>query len=217
MRYLPRIVLFGGLLPGILFGCAGRWDLPLVWAYVGVLISATVAVLLAIDPDLLRERVKPGPGGEDRNLRFLAMPFFLAHLVIAGLDVGRFHWSDTIPTWVRVGGLLGVAFAYSLTIWAMRVNRFFSPVVRIQTERGHRLVTSGPYAWVRHPGYAAALIMIGASGLALGSWWSLSANVPVVLLIFRRLLIEDRFLKQNLDGYRDYATRVRYRLMPGVW
>ena len=99
----------------------------------------------------------------------------------------------------------------------MIVNRFFSPVVRIQEERGHHLITEGPYRFIRHPGYAGMLLAFAGVGPALGSWWSLVPLVPVVLLILRRLLIEDRYLHEHLEGYAGYAQRVPYRLLPGVW
>ena len=104
-----------------------------------------------------------------------------------------------------------------LTLWAMSVNRFFSPVVRHQTERGHRLITGGPYRCVRHPGYLATLCWLPASGLALGSWWSLAPLVVVLVLLVRRTIIEDRFCNETIEGYTNYASRVRYRLVPLVW
>jgi protein-S-isoprenylcysteine O-methyltransferase Ste14 len=211
------MVFFTGLLAATLFGSAGRWDLPLLWAYMALLATTSLVAQATMDPDLLKERMRPGPGGCDRHLRFIAMPFFAAHLVIAGLDVGRFHFSDGVPLWARLAGLLGMALAMGFTIWAMRVNRFFSPVVRIQSERGHRLVTDGPYARIRHPGYLGAVSMIVFSGLALGSWVSLAPALAAGGLMLRRILLEDRFLHDNLEGYVDYARRVRYRLMPGVW
>lgn len=201
----------------LVFGSAGRIDLPFVWAYVAVLTCVIVVAMRFVDADLRRERLHPAPGGADRNLRIVVLPFFGAHLVVAGLDIGRYHWTGSVPPVLQVAGVVGLASSYALSIWAISVNRFFSPVVRIQSERGHHLITGGPYGWIRHPGYAAAFPLMFFSGMALGSWWSLIANVPVALLIFRRVLIEDRFLHQNLDGYRDYATRVRYRLIPGVW
>lgn len=202
---------------GLLFGTAGRVDLPIRWAYFVILFGFALIARRRIDPDLAEERVRPGPGGTDRNLRFLILPFILAHFVVAGIDVGRFHWSDGVPVGARVVAL--VAFAGSLLFsgWAVSVNRFYSSVVRIQSERGHHLITTGPYRWIRHPGYLGATISIGAGAISLGSWWSLAPMVPVLALILRRTIIEDRFLHENLAGYGDYASRVRYRLVPGIW
>jgi protein-S-isoprenylcysteine O-methyltransferase Ste14 len=136
-------------------------------------------------------------------------------LVIAGLDVGGFHWSGTVPVVVHIGGLVGVVATLGLAAWAVSVNRFFSPVIRIQEERGHHLVTGGLYRFVRQPGYLAGMSLF--SLLALGSWWALAPMGSVVFLMLRRAIREDRFLRQELDGYADYAQQVRFRLVPGIW
>jgi protein-S-isoprenylcysteine O-methyltransferase Ste14 len=99
----------------------------------------------------------------------------------------------------------------------MVVNRFLSPVLRIQTERRHHLITAGPYQYVRHPGYAGAIVAFLSSPLALGSWWAFAPILPLVLLIARRAAAEDRFLHTHLPGYSEYAAQVRYRLLPGIW
>ena len=211
------LLLFVGVLGTALFVSAGRLDLPFFWAYLGVLLTAGLAATPCIDRDLVKERLRPGQGGVDRHLRVWVMPFFLGNLVIAGLDVGRFHWSDTVPLELQIAGLAGMVPAYALSCWAISVNRFFSPVVRIQTERGHHLVTDGPYRWVRHPGYSATLWIFPCAGLALGSWWSLVPLAGAMVLIVRRILIEDVYLMQNLAGYVGYAERVRYRVLPHVW
>ena len=201
MNLVPRLLLLPAILIGTLFGSAGRWDLPFFWAWIGVFVLAAVVVLATLDRDLLRERIKPGPGGTDRHLRLFAMPFFLAHLIVAGLDLGRFHFSDSVPTWLRVAGLVGAALGFAVSIWCMHVNRFFSSVVRIQSERGHYLITHGPYRFVRHPGYLCAILVFPLGGLALGSWWALAPVGAAGLLLLRRTIIEDRFLHENLEGY----------------
>lgn len=200
----------------VLFGSAGRLDLPMFWGFLAVLTLSALLALLGLERDLIAERVRPAPGGEDRNLRFAALPFLAAHLVVAGLDAGRFGWSR-VPLWVQAAALAGAVSGMAVAWWAMKVNRFFSPVVRIQSERGHHLVTAGPYGWVRHPGYAGALAMMLLAGPALGSWWAIVPNVPTMLLMLRRLRLEDRYLRERLDGYREYARRVRWRLIPAVW
>src|SRR5262249_60715294 len=116
---------------------------------------------------LLKERLAPAPGGEDRTLRLWMAPFMAGQLVIAGLDVGRFHWTGPLPAWLQGAGLAAYAAGVGLTVWAMVTNRFFSPVVRIQHERGHHLVTGGPYRVVRHPGYAGLIVAMPAGSLAL--------------------------------------------------
>jgi protein-S-isoprenylcysteine O-methyltransferase Ste14 len=217
MNLAFRFFLFIALLVGILFGCAGRLDLPFFWGWLAVPVIAALAALPRMDPDLLKERMHPGQGGTDRNLRFVAIPFWVAHLAVAGLDVGRFYWSSDLPVTLQVVGLVIFAATYALAVWAISVNRFYSSVVRVQSDRGHVVVTTGPYRWIRHPGYAALLVGTPCGGLALGSWWSLVPLVPLLILILRRTIIEDRFLQQNLAGYSTYAQRVRCRLVPGLW
>ncbi len=217
MRTKLRFVLFVFLLGALVFGSAGRIDLPWIWAWFAVNLSVMIFTARHIDQSLMAERMRPGPGGTDRKLRLMAMPFLIAHLVVAGLDVGRFHWSDTVPLALQIAGLIGLGLFMALSGWAVTVNRFFSPVVRIQTERGHHLITDGPYRWIRHPGYIAAMISFPCGALALGSWWSLAPMAPIVGLMLRRTIIEDRFLREQLDGYAEYAARVRYRLVPGLW
>jgi protein-S-isoprenylcysteine O-methyltransferase Ste14 len=106
---------------------------------------------------------------------------------------------------------------FVLSVWAVRTNRFFSPVVRIQSDRGHHVIDTGPYRFLRHPGYAGLLLSAACGAAALGSWWSLLPLVPSVFLFVRRTGMEDRFLRADLTGYADYAERVQYRLVPGVW
>ncbi len=212
---IPLLVTLGAY-TAILFGCAGRWDLPWFWAVMGVQASIMLAGYFTIDPGLMKERTHPGQGGKDRLLRFTAIPFLVASLVIAGLDA-RHGWTGVMPVSLRLLGLSGVILGGAIAVWAISANRFFSPVVRIQEERGHCLITDGPYRFIRHPGYLGFLVGFALWGLPLGSWWSMIPAIPVTLLFLRRILIEDRFLHENLPGYGEYAERVRYRLIPGVW
>jgi len=209
------LVTLGGAV--LLFGLAGRWDLPLLWAYLAVFSAITLLVLRVVDSDRIRERLRPDVDGVDRHMPTLARLFVLAHIVIGALDVGRFHWSDTVAVPLRVAGLATYALALTWVTWALAVNRFFTPAVRIQTERGHRLVRTGPYALVRHPGYAGMSIGLPASALALGSWWAMVPALAYSALVLRRSAIEDAFLTSHLDGYREYKGQVRYRLFPGLW
>jgi protein-S-isoprenylcysteine O-methyltransferase Ste14 len=200
----------------VLFGSAGRLDIPAFWVYLSFWLVASLVSIAVVDLTLYQERMRPG-GRPIKAVYWLLMVPLILHLVVAGVDVGREHWSDSVPHPLQWLGMLLFAAGWTLTLWAMHVNRFFSSVVRIQQERGHQLVTTGPYAWVRHPGYVAGLLVIVSSGVALGSWFSV---VPVVLMLpglFIRTVKEDRFLKQNLPGYLDYSEKVRYRMLPGVW
>ncbi|GMU33059.1 MAG: isoprenylcysteine carboxylmethyltransferase family protein [Planctomycetia bacterium] len=211
------ILLFPTIFGLILFISAGRIDLPFFWITLAVLTLTMSLGMGGIDADLMKERKRPGPGGVDRMLRWRAMPFMLAQLIVAGLDAGRFNWSGEFPPWLQALGVMICCTGMLISGWAMRVNRFFSPVVRIQSERGHHLITDGPYRLIRHPGYLGTLLGSPGMSIALGSWWSMLALIPLSMLLFRRLLIEDRYLKEHLDGYAQYAERVRFRLIPGIW
>lgn len=205
------------MIAALVFPAAGRIDLPFFWLAVGIPIVVGLALGPFIDEELIRERMNPAPGGCDRHLRTLGAPLFFIMLIVAALDAGRYHWSDTVPLPLQVAGMAAFAAGLSFSAWALIVNRFFSPVVRLQSERGHHVVTTGPYAWVRHPGYAGGFFGWTGLTLGLGSWLALLPLLPMYALMVRRILIEDRFLHENLEGYRDYAARVRYRLWPGVW
>ena len=216
MLLLPVAVFGAALLVVLLSLVAGRWDLPFFWAYASVYALLAVVGFLTVDPDLLRERMRSDL--RDRSLLVITAKLAsCAHLIVAGLDVGRYHWSDTIPILLRIIGLGGFAAGFAVAMWAMAVNRFFIPTVRIQTERGHHLITAGPYRYVRHPGYTGVIIGVLCSCLALGSWL---AAIPMVCLaggILWRVVIEDRFLAERLDGYVEYTDRVPFRLLPRVW
>lgn len=210
-------VVFLALAAVALFAPAGTVSILSFWLYLGILAAVTVASLLALDPGLVRERMRPG--GKRPPLGLLLFTIVvLVHWIVAGLDRGRLHWSDNVPPWLQAAGLLAVAAGYALCFWAMRTNRFFSSVVRIQSDRGQYVVTTGPYALVRHPGYAAGILIMLASGVALGSWLAgaliVVSSLPFLLY---RAITEDRILQTELPGYHDYAKRVRWRLLPGIW
>jgi protein-S-isoprenylcysteine O-methyltransferase Ste14 len=217
MVFMLVVVALEATMAAVLFGAAGRWDLPWFWALIATHSGFMAVAVTRIDPELRRERIRPGPGGRDRALRAIALPFVLAHLAVAGLDVGRFGWSGTVPFAVHAIALVGYAAGMGLAVWAMASNRFFSPVVRLQRERGHHLVTDGPYRYLRHPGYTGGLLATLLGGVVLGSWWSLLPLAPLVALLLRRTVVEDRLLREQLEGYAGYAERVPYRLLPGVW
>ncbi|HVH08422.1 MAG TPA: isoprenylcysteine carboxylmethyltransferase family protein [Gemmatimonadales bacterium] len=192
---------------------AGRWDAPWMWATVTVALLVGLPVTLAIDPELARERRRPGPGGFDRVTVFAVAICTAAESLIAVLDVGRFHWSDRVPAWVHVLAIGLFALGFGVVGWAVSVNRFFSSVVRIQADRGHQLVTAGPYRYVRHPGYLGMLLAYPVIGVAIGSWWSVLPGAVAFGLVLRRMLVEDRYLRDQLPGYKEYATKVP-RLIP---
>jgi protein-S-isoprenylcysteine O-methyltransferase Ste14 len=207
----------------LLLGAAGTLQWPAAWAFMALLFGGSLVItrmLARHDPALLRERMKPPIQKDqppwDRVLMLLLIPLWLAWLVLMGLDAVRFGWS-AVPVWLQWIGAAGVALA--LWIWhrTFQVNTFASAAVRIQTEREHKVVSTGPYAIVRHPMYAGALIFFPSTALLLGSWWGLAAAFVLAGILAVRTVMEDRELHHRLDGYRPYAARVRYRLIPLIW
>jgi protein-S-isoprenylcysteine O-methyltransferase Ste14 len=137
-------------------------------------------------------------------------------LVTAGLDAGRYQWSST-PHGIRVLGWMGFTAAAVLIWRVMSENTFSSSMVRIQADRGHKVVTTGPYRYVRHPMYVGVIVLLLSIPLVLGSWWATLPAVLIVILFVVRTVLEERTLKEHLHGYPDYMEHVRYRLLPGVW
>ena len=178
-----------------------------------------VAFVFRRDPALVRERFRPGPGqpGWDRWLLRASGPFVVAGLAVAALDAGRWGLTDSVPGLLRVLGLAGLAAGMAVMSWAMRANTWFSKVVRIQSDRGHRVVREGPYRFVRHPGYTGWIVLWNSFHLALGSWLGLAVGLGASAVIVLRTVLEDRYLLRNLPGYDAYAREVRSRLVPGIW
>ena len=198
---------------------AGRLDWPMAWAYMGVVLINLVVMSLIMDPELLAERSGIGEGAKKWDIFFafyVARIGPLAMLIVAGLD-RRSRWSAEVPfAWQGVA-LVAVVLGMALGDWAVLANRFFAPVVRIQKERGQTVVTGGPYRFVRHPGYAASLLHYIAAPFMLGALWALIPAGLIWVVIIIRTALEDRTLQEELEGYKDYTRRVRYRLLPGVW
>ena len=205
------------ILAAVLLALAGSWRDPWLWAYVGVLAGTTLYAIVGIDDDLARERFHPPAVSADRIALNVVRVCAVAHLVVGALDSGRWHLTAPVPSVLRAVSLGAVAGMFALFYSAMRQNRFFSAVVRIQGDRGHRVVDQGLYSIVRHPGYAGMMFGMPFSGLALGSWLSAAIGLVLSALILRRVMFEDTFLQKNLVGYVDYVKRVRHRVIPGVW
>lgn len=205
---------------GFVFGAAGRLDWPMAWAYMVALILSTVVLLALGDRGMLMIRAGKQKGAKKWD-RFLAMvSFFLfcpVSTIVAGLDYGRLHLSPSIPLPVRVIAMLVFIFGWAFVVWAMLANRFFAKFVQIQTDRGHTVITNGPYAYVRHPGYVGLFLAFISLPVALGSLWALLPASLGLLLLVVRTYLEDRTLHKELDGYSQYASRVRWRLVPGIW
>ncbi len=207
----------------ILFGSSGRLDWGMAWVYVGLTTAFSLGsriIMQRKNPELIAERgqfsKKEGIKPWDKVLMPFGVIVAIVMLIIAGLDK-RFEWSPNLPLLLHINAFVITALGYSLGTWATAVNRFFSAVVRIQRDRGHTVVSSGPYRLIRHPGYAGAVVTSLATPLMLGSLWALIPAVLAVCLIIIRTALEDRTLQEELEGYHDYAERVRYRLLPGVW
>jgi protein-S-isoprenylcysteine O-methyltransferase Ste14 len=210
-------VIFLAIAAFALFASAGTFAIAGFWIYLAIRAAISAASLAILDPDLIRERMRPGGARAPLGLQLVGL-LPLLDLVIAGLDRGRLHWSDSVPPWLQGLGLIAFATGCALFLWAMAVNPFFSSIARIQAERGHRVITAGPYRAVRHPGYAAAVLLILGSAFGLGSWIAAAFLILIgTPLLFRRLINEDRLLRAELPGYTGYARIVRWRLIPGLW
>ncbi len=205
----------------LLFTAAGRLGWLVAWAYLAVyLITVLVnmSIIITRNPEFAAERgrTKQDAKGWDQKVTAIAGLFMIAGLVVPGLDL-RFGWSPQFPMQVQVAGLLGLVFGYVLFSWAMLSNEFFETQVRIQAERGQQVCSTGPYRLVRHPGYAGIILQLLATPFLLGSLWGILPAVCAAAMFILRTALEDMTLRDELDGYRDYAERVRYRLLPGVW
>ena len=222
-RAVVLTLLFIVVIPFLPLLISRQWDWWEAWVYatIGILGFAISRVLAARrNPDLLAERA-----------RFLqledAKPWdkILSPLVglgggliplLAGLDA-LYDWSPPFDLSVKIPALVIILTGYGLASYALIENRFFSGMVRIQTDRGHQVVTSGPYRWMRHPGYAGALLTYLATPFFLDSRWTFLPVTFIMIVLVIRTRLEDKVLQDELTGYRDYAERVRYRLLPGVW
>lgn len=216
-RMLQVVVQFL-VLAAILFISSGRLDWVWAWAYLGVGVGILALNVFVMSPELIAERgeIKENVKGWDRVLGALIAVLTLGALMVMGLDA-RFGWSPRLAGAIQLGGLVFLAMGQGLFSWAMASNKFFSGLVRIQKERGHTVVTGGPYRHIRHPGYVGYIISWLATSLALGSLWGLIPAGLVACLMVARTALEDKALLEELDGYRDYARQVRCRLLPGIW
>jgi protein-S-isoprenylcysteine O-methyltransferase Ste14 len=218
-----QLLFFIVMMPFLPLLIAWRWDWWEAWVY-GILsiLGFVVSRLLAArrHPDLITERARilkhEDAKSWDKTLAPLMGVGGGLVLLVAGLDA-RLGWSPDFSMPVKILALALILGGYALGSYALIENRFFSGVVRIQTERGHQVVSSGPYRWIRHPGYAGALLTYAGTPLLLDSTWACIPTLVIMVLIVIRTALEDGFLQEALEGYRDYARRVRYRLFPGVW
>ncbi len=209
-----------GLL-ALVFLPVGRLDWLPGWyfiGFVGIAYGASALILARVNPAIYRARSRFQPGTKrwDLVLLWLMLPAMVAEVPLATFDAGRMAWS-AVPLSVVILGYVLLGAGIAVSAWAQAVNRFFEPGVRIQRERGQNVISSGPYAFVRHPGYVGALMMFAGIALALASWWALVPAAWAGAVLILRTSWEDALLQAELDGYADYARRVRFRLVPGIW
>lgn len=207
----------------LLFGAAGTVRWPAGWAFMALFFGAVLLItqmLARHDPALLDERMKPliqkNQPLWDQIIMSIMGLLFASWLVLMGLDAVRFGWS-VLPAWLPWIGGVGVALSLGVCYRVFQENAFLAPVVKIQTERGQAVISTGPYAVIRHPLYAGVLLFFPSTSLMLGSWWGLAATVMLAGGLVARTAMEDRELKRGLTGYSNYASHVRYRLVPFVW
>jgi protein-S-isoprenylcysteine O-methyltransferase Ste14 len=219
-KRIVEVILYIILSGVILFGCAGRLDWLEAWIYLGVgILLGTVmsAFVIRRNPEVINERGRRSKKTKtwDKALGAFMFVAILLFFVLAGLD-SRFGWSH-VPPWIKVLAFVVMLPGVMLPYFAMLHNRFLATTVRVEKDRGHRVATGGPYQWVRHPMYSGVILSWIATPFFPGSWWAVvPSGVSITLLIIRTVL-EDRTLHEELEGYAEYAARVRYRLVPGLW
>jgi protein-S-isoprenylcysteine O-methyltransferase Ste14 len=221
-KWLMREVMGVLLVVATLFIPAGRLDWWQGWAVVGIYAvwsAANALILIPRNPALLIERASRRKDAATWDTLILSMIGLatLAKHIVAGLDV-RWEWTaQKMPLALQISALVIAALGYALGTWAMASNPFFSLVGRIQEDRGHAVATRGPYQVVRHPAYVGTAVFELATPILLGSLWALIPGGLIALLTIIRTALEDKMLHQGLSGYEEYASEVRYRLLPGVW
>lgn len=202
------------------------WDLGWWqgWLYSLIIVVAGIGPRIWAEkrhPGLLEERGKFGKSQDVKSWDKVLSPLMAVSMtfplfIVAGLD-HRFGWSPDFPSWLNILGFILIVIGYAFAGWALIENRFFSSVVRIQTDRGHSVCDSGPYRLVRHPGYAGNILALPGIVLALGSVWTIIPAIVALIVTLIRTILEDKVLQEELTGYQDYVAHVRYRLIPEVF
>ena len=221
VRRVRQVALLVVFQASVLFLAAGRLDWVWGWVYIGVyLVVAPINALfmLRYSPETIADRAEAsGMRDWDKVVGGLfGVMYFIVLLLVAGLDA-RYGWTGDVDLWIHVLGTVGSVLGFSLFSWAMISNAYFSTVARIQDDRGHAVCTVGPYRYVRHPGYIGGILQSFSNPLMFGSIWSFIPGGLAAVLLVLRTLLEDRMLHEELEGYPEYASQVRFRLLPGVW
>jgi protein-S-isoprenylcysteine O-methyltransferase Ste14 len=215
-------VLYKVYVAVVLMLSAGRWNWIAGWLYVIIFLlfdAATALVVLPRTPDLLIERSRSQPGVKPWDKVIMPVAAGLLPLmswIIAGFDE-RWGCEPVVGLGFQSAGLILTVLGHALVVWAMGANAFFSPLVRIQTDRGHTVAAGGPYQFIRHPGYLGAIIFTVGVPLMLGSWWAIIPALAADVLFILRTKLEDQTLVEELAGYQEYTQQIKYRLVPGVW
>ena len=223
-RQWIRLVVVYLLIPLILLICGGDIGWWQAWLYSLLIFTAGFGGRIWAEqrhPGLMAERqnienIKNAKAWDKVLAPLMAVSVGFPMVIVAGLD-HRYHWSPEFPLWLIVPGFIMISLGYAFAAWALAENRFFSSVVRIQKNRGHVVCDSGPYRFVRHPGYAGNIPALFGIVLALSSVWALIPAAVALIVTVIRTVLEDQTLQEELPGYRDYARRVRYRLIPGIY
>jgi len=223
-RQWIRLIAFYLVIPLILLICGGDLGWWQAWLYSLLIVAAGIRGRLWAEhrhPGLMAERqnienIQAAKAWDKVLAPLMAVSLGYPMVLVAGLD-HRYHWSPDFPVWLIVTGFILISLGYAFGAWALAENHFFSSVVRIQTDRGHVVCDSGPYQFVRHPGYAGNILALFGIVLALSSLWTLIPAAVALIIAVIRTELEDRTLQDELPGYRDYARHVRYRLIPWIY
>lgn len=221
VKRITLVVGFVFVQAAVLFASAGTFTWLRAWIYITfyVVILAVAGVsVVKMNPELVghRAKIKSDTKRFDKVFYIIFTPMLFVMLVIAGFDAVRFQWSSMPGSLAAAGIAMGVP-AYSAILWAMVTNVHFESTVRIQKDRNHQVVTTGPYQYVRHPGYVGMIFMYSGIPLILGSWWAFAPDFVLIALVIIRTALEDNTLQRELPGYTEYSTVTRYRLLPGIW
>lgn len=222
IRRLAQFLSIMAVWAVLCFGGAGRlnWLRGWVWFVIyGASMSVTAAVVHRFNPDLFQARARwrrKDTKKFDRIFLSIFAPLIFLQILVAGMDAGRFGWMP-LPRWTLFPGVALLLAATTLVTWVLAVNPFAETSVRVQEERGQRVISAGPYRLVRHPMYVGLMLTYLANALMLGSGWAAVIGAAISALLVWRTFCEDNFLRGNLAGYSEYAARTRFRLVPGLW